>query len=169
MRRLARAQDEAAVYRIYAHPAVTPFLTYEPLSSQDFAPIFAGFLAARDFYVFERDGDIVGFYKATRFAGRASHVTHLGPLAIAPERHGEGLGRAMIADALTHLEAEGATRVELMAEADNARGLAFYKGLGFEVEGVQRFAYRRAADPDYVDELVLVRFLGELRGRWTAG
>jgi len=165
MRRLARAEDEAAVHRIYVHPAVTPFLTYEPLTREAFAPVFAGYLETGDFHVFERDGEVVGFYRAVRPAGRAAHVAHLGPLAIAPEHHGEGLGQAMLRDALARLEAEGATRVELMAEADNARGLSFYRQLGFEVEGVQRFAYRRAADPDYVDEVLMVQFLGELRGR----
>ena len=167
MRRLARTEDEAAVHRIYTHPAVTPFLTFEPMTRAAFAPVFAEYLAAGDFHVFERDESIVGFYKATRMAGRAAHVAHLGPLAIAPERHGEGLGQAMLRDALAHLEAEGATRVELMAEADNARGLAFYRQLGFEIEGVQRFAYRRAGDRDYVDEVLMVQFLGELRGRAT--
>lgn len=165
MRRLARPQDEAVVHRIYTHPAVVPFLTFETLSPQAFAPVFAALIADGDFYVYERGGEIVGFYKATRLPGRAAHVCHLGPLAIAPERHGEGLGQAMIGEALAHIEAEGATRVELMAEADNVRGLAFYGKLGFVVEGVQRLAYRRAADPDYIDEVLMVQFLGELRGR----
>lgn len=164
MRRLAHPGDEAAVYRIYVHPAVVPFLTYETLTPEAFAPVFAGFLADRDFYVWEDGGAVVGFYKATRLAGRARHVAHLGPLAIDPDRHGRGLGQAMLRDALEHLEAEGVTRVELMAEADNAHGLRFYEQLGFVREGVQRLAYRRAGE-DYMDEVMMVQFLGELRGR----
>ena len=92
-------------------------------------------------------------------------MVHLGPLAIDPERHGEGLGQAMIGDALSCLEAEGALRVELTAEADNVRGLAFYRKLGFAIEGVHRMAYKRAADPDFMDEVLMVQFVGELRGR----
>ncbi|HEY0650703.1 GNAT family N-acetyltransferase [Phenylobacterium sp.] len=165
MRRLARPEDEAAVHRIYAHPAVVPFLTYETLSPEAFAPVFADLLAGGDFWVWEVDGAVVGFYRATRLPGRAGHVVHLGPLAIDPDRHGEGLGQAMIGDALSCLEAEGALRVELTAEADNVRGLAFYRKLGFAIEGVQRMAYKRAADPDFMDEVLMVQFLGELRGR----
>jgi putative acetyltransferase len=165
MRRLARPSDEAAVYRIYVHPAVVPFLTYDPLTREAFAAVFAGYLADGDFYVWEHEGEVAGFYKATRMAGRAAHVAHLGPLAIDPDRHGEGLGQAMLRDALERLESEGATRVELMAEADNARGLRFYEQLGFVREGVQRLAYRRAGEADYVDEVVMVRFIGDLAGR----
>ena len=92
-------------------------------------------------------------------------MVHLGPLAVDPDRHGEGLGQAMIGEALKHLEAEGVLRVELMAEADNVRGLGFYRKLGFEVEGVQRLAYKRADDADFMDEVLMVQFLGALRGR----
>lgn len=165
MLRPARREDEAAVHRIYADPAVVPFLTYETLDAAAFRPVFADLLAAGDFHVFEHDGEVVGFCKMTRMPGRAGHVAHLGPLAIAPDRHGQGLGQAMLREVLARLEAGGATRVELMAEADNVRGLAFYEKLGFAAEGVQRFAYRRAADPDYVDEVLMVQFLGDLRGR----
>lgn len=165
IRRLARPADEAAVYRIYVHPAVVPFLTYDPLTPEAFAPVFADYLAAGDFHVYEADGAVVGFCKATRLAGRARHVVHLGPLAVDPDRHGAGLGQAMLRDMLALVEAQGATRVELMAEADNLRGLGFYEKLGFVREGVQRFAYRRAGDADYVDEVVMVRFLGELARR----
>jgi ribosomal protein S18 acetylase RimI-like enzyme len=165
MRRLARPEDEAAVHRIYAHPAVVPYLTFETLSPEAFAPVYADLLAGGDFWIYERDGAIVGFYRAARLPGRAAHVVHLGPLAIDPDRHGEGLGQAMIGEALRRLEAEGVLRVELMAEADNVRGLGFYRKLGFEIEGVQRLAYKRAADPDFMDEVLMVQFLGGLRGR----
>lgn len=164
MRRPAGEADREAVYRIYVHPQVVPYLTYEPLSPEAFAPLYAAYLAERGFHVFEHAGEVVGFYRVTRFPGRAAHVAHLGPLAIAPDRHGQGLGRAMMAEALACLEAEGATRVELMAEADNVRGLAFYESVGFVREGVQRAAYRRAGE-DYMDEVLMVQFLGELRGR----
>ena len=48
---------------------------------------------------------------------------------------------------------------ELQAEADNARGLAFYRKMGFEQEGVQRRAYRRAGESADFDEILMVRFL----------
>jgi RimJ/RimL family protein N-acetyltransferase len=45
-------------------------------------------------------------------------------------------------------------------EADNPRGIAFYRKLGFEREGVQRRAYKRAAESAYVDEVMMVKFAG---------
>ena len=63
---------------------------------------------------------------------------------------------------LARLEQDGALRIELMAEADNPRGIAFYRKLGFEQEGVQRKAYKRAAESSYVDEVMMVKFVGEL-------
>jgi len=53
----------------------------------------------------------------------------------------------------------GVVRVELMAEIDNDRGIAFYRKLGFETEAVLRRAYRRAGDASEIDEVLMVRFL----------
>ena len=53
-------------------------------------------------------------------------------------------------------------RFELLVEADNPRGIAFYRKLGFEQEGVQRKAYKRDAEPQYVDEVMMVKFSGAL-------
>lgn len=54
----------------------------------------------------------------------------------------------MLTEMLARLERSGALRFELLVEADNPRGIAFYSKLGFEREGVQRKAYKRAAEPD---------------------
>src|SRR5215469_15995926 len=115
-----------------------------------------------DLFVYEVEGAVVGFCKATRLPGRSSHVVHLGPLAVSPQFHGRGHAAAMLQDVLARLEPSGVLRFELQVEADNRRGIAFYRKLGFEPEGVQRKAYKRAAEPNYVDEIVMVRFAGLL-------
>ena len=66
------------------------------------------------------------------------------------------------ADDGRRLEHSGVLRFELQVEADNPRGIAFYRKLGFEREGVQRRAYKRAAEPGYVDEVMMVKFAGPL-------
>jgi putative acetyltransferase len=68
----------------------------------------------------------------------------------------------MLREVLAELERGGVLRFELLVEADNARGIAFYQRLGFEREGVQRKAYKRAAERDYVDEIMMVKFAGAL-------
>ena len=155
MRRLATPQDIEAVHAIYSHDEVLPYLTYERMTLEAFRPIYRQLLDSGAFYVWEADGEVAGFYKASRHPGRASHVVQLGTLAVDPRRHGGGVARAMVGDALEKLKAEGTRRVELMAEADNERGLRFYRKLGFVEEGRLRDFYKRAGQDHPVDELVL--------------
>ncbi len=155
MRRLAQASDLEAVYPIYSHPQVVPYLTYEPMDLAAFRPIFDELVRSRSFWVWEHGGAVSGFYKGTRYPGRVSHVLQLGTLAVDPALHGQGVGRAMIDDALRHFRADGVRRVELYAESDNALALAFYQRLGFVHEGTLRGFYKRAHEAHYVDEYVL--------------
>lgn len=124
-----------------------------------FRPVFNSLLATGAFYVVEREGRIAGFYRIMQFEGRARHVAQLGTLAVDPEFQGSGLAREMVAGAIEQVTALGVRRVELQVEADNARGLAFYRKLGFEQEGVQQRAYRRSGEGKDVDEILMVRFL----------
>lgn len=138
---------------------VIPFLGHDPMDLEAFRPVFNSLLATGAFYVVEREGRIAGFYRIMQFEGRARHVAQLGTLAVDPGFQGSGLARDMVESAIERMKALGVRRVELQVEADNARGLAFYRKLGFEQEGVQRRAYRRSGDGDDVDEVLMVRFL----------
>lgn len=162
MLRMARAEDERALLPIYTHEHVERFLTFDGVDAQRFSAIFRLLIEDGNFFVYEADGTVVGFCKATRLPGRSRHVAHLGPLAVAPEFHGKGYATAMLRGVLAELERGGVLRFELLVEADNARGIAFYQRLGFEREGVQRKAYKRAAERDYVDEIMMVKFAGAL-------
>jgi putative acetyltransferase len=160
LRRLAIPDDLRAVHAIYMHPEVVPYLGIDPVSLAGFEPYFAGLLASGAFFVVPRDGEVRGFYRANRQPGRSSHVAILTTLAIAPSEKGSGLAAAMIEEAIDLLRAQGVLRVELTLEADNQRALAFYRKRGFEQEGRLKKAYKRAGEPDYLDELVMARWLG---------
>src|SRR5262245_64683621 len=163
MLRIARAADAPALFPIYTPELVERFLTFDGVDALHFSGIFRNLLESGDFFVYEVEGTVVGFCKATRLPGRSSHVVHLGPLAVSPEFHGSGYAAAMLQEVLTHLEQSGdVLRIELLVEADNPRGIAFYRKLGFEQEGVQRKAYKRAAESDYIDEVMMVKFAGAL-------
>lgn len=155
MRRLAQPADLKAVFAIYAHPRVVPYLTYEPMEVASFEPIFRDLVHSQSFWLWAPAGTILGFYKVTRYPGRARHVAQLGTLAVDPRHHGRGVGRAMIEDAIRHCRTEGVRRVELYAESDNDTAVAFYKRLGFVHEGTLRGFYKRAHEAHYVDEYVL--------------
>jgi len=160
--RSARTDDEQVLFPIYKHELVERFLTFDGVDAQRFSGIFRNLLENGDFFVYEVEGAVVGFCKATRLPGRSSHVAHLGPLAVSPQFHGRGYAAAMLQDVLDRLEHGGVLRFELQVEADNPRGIAFYRKLGFEREGIQRKAYKRAGEAEYVDEVVMVRFAGPL-------
>ncbi|MBB3175673.1 GNAT family N-acetyltransferase [Variovorax sp. Sphag1AA] len=155
MRRLAKPQDIDAVFSIYTHKKVAPFLTYEPMSLDEFKGIYQELLDSGCFYVWEVEGALAGFYKASRYPGRVQHVALLGTLAVDPRCHGQGVGHAMLTDAIERLKADGVRRIELYAESDNAQALRFYRKLGFEHEGTLRQFYKRAEEPHFVDEYVL--------------
>ena len=160
LRRLATPEDIAAVHSIYMHPEVVPYLGIDPVPLEGFEPYFAGLLASGAFYVVSRDGVVRGFYRATRQPGRSSHVVIVTTLAIDPAEKGTGLAATMIEEAIEVARAQGVLRIELTLEAENQRALAFYRKLGFEQEGRLRKAYKRAGEPEYLDELVMARWLG---------
>lgn len=54
-------------------------------------------------------------------------------IAVAPGHWGGGLGRQLVLEGMRHLTAQGCDRVFLYTEADNVRGVALYRRLGFQV------------------------------------
>jgi len=78
-------------------------------------------------------------------AGFDGHRGWIYYLAVAPERRGQGLGRALMAAAETWLRARGAPKLQLMVREDNHAALGFYEALGLERQRV----------------VTLGRFLGE--------
>ena len=58
-------------------------------------------------------------------------------------------------DAIARLKADGVRRIELCAESDSSQALRFYGRLDFVHEGALRAFYKRANEPDHVDEWVM--------------
>ncbi|MFT4187088.1 MAG: mycothiol synthase [Aeromicrobium sp.] len=77
-------------------------------------------------FVAERDGEVVGFHW-TKVEGDVGEVYVVG---VDPAEHGRGLGTALTAHGLRHLD-ERVPVVDLYVEADNAPALAVYQRLGF--------------------------------------
>jgi len=155
MRRLATHEDIDTVFALYMHEKVVPFLGYDPMPLDEFRPIYKELVESRSFFIYEAEGCVAGFYRATRYPGRVSHVACFGTLAVDPSLHGKGIAHAMVSDGIARLEAEGVKRIELYVESDNAPGLRFYEKLGFEREGTLRKFYKRAGEADYIDDHLL--------------
>ena len=152
MRRLATPEDIDAVFTLYMHEKVVPYLGYDPMPLEDFRPIFQELVESRRFFIYELNGRIAGFYRATRYPGRVQHVASLGTLAVDPALHGQGVALAMVSQAIDELKAAGVKRIELCVESDNAPALRFYKKLGFVHEGTLRKFYKRAGDEEAIDD-----------------
>lgn len=69
-------------------------------------------------------------------AGYDGHRGWLYYLATAPSHRGQGLGRALVAEAERRLEAIGCPKIQLMVRADNAQAADFYTGLDYEKSDV---------------------------------
>ena len=152
MRRLATPQDIDTVFPLYMHEKVIPFLGYDPMPIDDFRPIYRELVDSSCFHLYEIDGKVAGFYRATRYPGRVQHVACLGTLAVDPALHGKGVALAMVSQAIAVLKASGVKRIELYVESDNATALRFYDKLGFVIEGTLRKFYKRAGDADFIDD-----------------
>jgi ribosomal-protein-alanine N-acetyltransferase len=81
--------------------------------------------------VLEERGRIIGYQICTASALGA----HLARLAIVPEEQRQGLGRALVADALQTLTAQGFDRVTVNTQGDNRIAQTLYVRLGFNETG----------------------------------
>lgn len=158
MTRLATSKDIQSVYDIYMSKEVIPFLGYDPMSLADFEPIYQELLDSNAFFIYELEGQTVGFYRVSYGAGRSAHVATISTLALNPSHHGKGVANAMLQELFETLKNAGIKRVELRVEADNDRGIQFYKKIGFQLEGTLKSRYKRACDSHYTDNLVMGLF-----------
>ena len=157
MLRRGSNDDFDALYPIYMHPKVNPYLSFEIMSKELFRPIFDELTNSGAFFVYEQpDGQIAATCIASRGQRRCAHVMCLSSLATDPTLHRQGVGSKFVQDLIAELRKdEQVKRIELYAEADNDIALKFYQKLGFQIEGCLRKSYKRADDPEAVDELIL--------------
>jgi ribosomal protein S18 acetylase RimI-like enzyme len=78
----------------------------------------------------ERD-EIIGYQLSTGNPLGA----HLARLAVRPPAQGLGLGAALVADLITHLQRRGPARLTVNTQNDNSASLALYERLGFSRTG----------------------------------
>lgn len=144
-----------AIHAIWMEPSANRFLSFEPMAADDFRPVFEAMRREAALYVWVVGGEVVGTCSASRWARRASHVVTIGGVATRRDRRREGHGAAMMRALVARLAAAGAERVDVWVEADNPGAIGFYAGLGFVAEGLLRRCFRRAGEPDAVDEVVM--------------
>ena len=135
MIRKATATDIDFIYGLYMHPAVNPFLLYEPMDKESFAPIYNDLLATGVKFIYEDNGP-VGMFKLIPLTFRTSHIVYLGGLAIHPDHAGKGYGRKMLNEIIEFAGKQGFLRIELSVANINEKAIGLYQQAGFKKEGV---------------------------------
>lgn len=99
---------------------------------------------ATGFLMHEREGRLAGFCW-TKVHGNGSGEIYV--IAVHPDFHGLGLGRALTVAGLRHLASIGSTKALLYVEADNTAAVRLYASLGFDTIHTD-VAYRRLTNGD---------------------
>lgn len=155
MRQITK-DDFDTVYGIYMDETVNPFMVYDPMPKAEFRPIFEEEFLKRDyFWLFQHEGEDAGMASVVIGPGRNSHAATILTLGIIPAHQAKGLGKKIMLEIIEFLRAKGIKRIDLAAEADNERGLAFYKKLGFQIDGIMPKYIKRRSDGHYVDEVLM--------------
>lgn len=135
--RPAHEGDLAAVLALYAQPSLDNGAV---LPLDDPRTIFARFSAGPDYtlYVADLGGMVVGTFALLIM----DNLGHLGApsavvedVVVAPERQGEGIGRAMMTEALAKTRAKSCYKVVLSSNMTRERAHRFYETIGFERHG----------------------------------
>ena len=96
------------------------------------------------FWVGVREESIV----ASVMAGYEGHRGWIQYLAVDPDHHRQGVGRAIMAHAEAALERLGAPKINLQVRSDNAEVIEFYRRLGYEVEARASLGKRLRGEPE---------------------
>ena len=93
--------------------------------------------------VAESDDGLIGCV----FCGHDGRRGYLHHVVVAPAWRGQGVGRALVAQALDGLAALGILKTHLDVFADNAPAIAFWAATGWQRRGdIVRFSFNRSAD-----------------------
>jgi ribosomal protein S18 acetylase RimI-like enzyme len=157
MLRLGTDTDFDALYPIYMHPIVNPYLSFEIMDKEEFLPIFKELVNSGTLYVYENtDGQVTATCIVRRLKRRCAHVVCLSTLATNPNFQRKGIGTMFIKELINEVRKdEEIKRIELYVEADNETAIAFYTKLGFQVQGCLTKYFKRARDDHPVDELIM--------------
>ena len=93
--------------------------------------------------VAEADEELIGCV----FCGHDGRRGTLHHVVVAPARRGQGIGRALVEQALDGLAALGIYKTHLDVFADNEPALAFWQSTGWQRRGdIVRFSFNRSDD-----------------------
>jgi ribosomal protein S18 acetylase RimI-like enzyme len=142
----ARPEDAAFIRRI----AIAAYSPYIRRIGRKPAPMIADFpalIAAGEVWTISEIADIVGFV-VLRSDDASLHVENV---AVDPEQHGRGLGRALLTFAEDEARRRGFHRLDLYTNAKMRENLALYPLLGWKETGRR---HENGFDRVYFEKLI---------------
>lgn len=138
--RPSRDEDIPAITAIYGHHVLHGTGTFEtePPSVADMRTRRADVLSkGLPYLVAEQDGKIAGFAYGNWFKPRPAYRYSVeDSIYLAPDQHGQGLGRALLAELLARCEAVGIRKVmAIVGDSANAGSIGVHRALGFTQVG----------------------------------
>ena len=107
--------------------------------------LVSAYLANGECYVAQLRGEIVGEFV---IMPKAPDVWELMNIAVTEARHGQGIGKALLAEAIRVVRQHGASRLEVGTGNCGFMQLAFYQKAGFRMVGVERdFFLKHYSEP----------------------
>ncbi|HKO82255.1 MAG TPA: GNAT family N-acetyltransferase, partial [Chitinophagaceae bacterium] len=137
---------------LYMEESANPYLTYDPMSKQDFTKIYSELLKTETVFVAEKEGTIIATYRLIPKTARQAHTVYLGSFTIKKDFQGKGFGKKILEDIKANAFKQDKKRIELTVDLNNAAAISLYKKAGFDIEGHIRKSYTLAATNEYYDE-----------------
>lgn len=133
--------DVAQIAAIYAHHVLhgTGTFEIEPPSAEDMAARRADVLSKGLPYLVAEDADrVAGFAYCNWFKPRPAYrFSAEDSIYLAPDAHGRGLGRALLAELATRAEATGVRKlIAVIGDSNNAGSIGVHRSVGFTPVGV---------------------------------
>ena len=138
--RAATADDAPALAAIYGHHCCHGLGTFEEVapSAGDMAERLAAVQAhGLPYLVAEIDGQVAGFAYAGPFRPRAAYrYTVEDSVYLAPDRIGQGIGKALLSQVIADCEALGLRQMmAVIGDSGNTGSIGLHRSLGFELQG----------------------------------
>lgn len=162
--RPSQDSDIPAITAIYAHAVLhgTASFELEPPSESEMARRRATLLAdGFPYLVTEKNGEILGYAYAGQYRPRPAYRHAVeDSIYIAPDRQGQGIGKALLAELVTICEAKGFRQmVAVIGDSQSLGSIATHRACGFVPSGVvQNVGFKHGR---WLDQVLMQRPLGD--------